>query len=68
MYGAVVRAAKSQGKTLARVCEEMAADYLEKLMEPDDFKSLMVFVDEYYPPFKSKEVKAFWEHHLGLDE
>ena len=35
-------------------------------MTEEDYRSLMGFVEDYYPPYKSDEVIDFWEEHFGL--
>lgn len=66
MYAAFLRITKERKETHIAAFEQIMMGYLEKMMEPEDFQSLKAFIDTYYPAFKSKEVIAFWENHLGL--
>lgn len=68
IHNALKRVIEDKGISNTSVFYALVEKYLEDNMCPEDYRSLMDFVDKYYPPYKSQEVVAFWEKHLGLDE
>ena len=66
VHGAAMRVCRENGLTFRNVVCDLVTEWLKDYMTEEDYRSLMGFVDDYYPPYKSDEVIDFWEDHFGL--
>lgn len=67
-HNALRKVLKDNGISQTDMLVEAVCWYLEKHMEREDYESLVKFVEDYYPPYKSKEVVEYWERLLGVYE
>lgn len=68
LHNALKKICEEKDITITSVYTELLEGFLKDQMDQADYNSLMGFVNEYYPPYKSRKVVDFWERYLGLKD